>query len=122
MIVRGAAELERRYDELTAGDVVAGLLPARFLAGAPVADLLERGVRFVPSLTCQALARSKCAQAVAFRRWMAPHTRVVARRADLMAALGDYTRQRVGAVVTKQEGMHCGHGIRRWESVEALYN
>jgi ribosomal protein S6--L-glutamate ligase len=122
MIVRGAAELERRYDELTAGDVVAGLLPARLLAGASVADLLERGVRFVPSLTSQSLARSKCAQAVALRRWMAPHTRVVARRADLMAALGDYARKRVGAVVTKQEGMHCGHGIRRWESVEALYN
>jgi len=25
-------------------------------------------------------------------------------------------------VVTKQEGMHCGHGIRRWDSAEVLYN
>lgn len=122
MIVRGPAELERHYDELTAGDVVVGLLPARVLKGAGSADLLERGVRFVPALTCQALSRSKCAQALVFRGWMAPHTRVVARRAELMEALGDYARHAVGAVVTKQEGMHCGHGIRRWESVEALYN
>jgi glutathione synthase/RimK-type ligase-like ATP-grasp enzyme len=122
MIVRGTAELERHYEELTAGDVVVGLLPARYLRGALAADLLERGVRFVPPLTCQTLSRSKCAQAVVFRTWMAPHTRVVSRRADLMQALGDYARQAVGAVVTKQEGMHCGHGVRRWESAEALYN
>ena len=35
-----------------------------------------------------------------------------------MEALGDYARHAVGAVVTKQEEMHCGHGIRRWESAK----
>jgi ribosomal protein S6--L-glutamate ligase len=25
-------------------------------------------------------------------------------------------------VVTKQDGMHCGHGIRRWETIETLYS
>jgi ribosomal protein S6--L-glutamate ligase len=122
MIVRGRAELERRYEELGAGDIVLGRLPARYLAGALAADLLERGVRCIPSVTCQALSRSKCAQAAVFGPWMAPHTRVVLRRAELMEALGAYARHGVGAVVTKQEGMHCGHGIRRWDSAEALYN
>src|SRR5512136_2580330 len=104
MIVRGPAELERRYEELSAGDVVLGPLPTRYLRGALAADLLERGVHCIPSVTCQVLSRSKCAQAAVFHRWMAPHTRVVARRAELMEALGDYARRAVGAVVTKQEG------------------
>jgi glutathione synthase/RimK-type ligase-like ATP-grasp enzyme len=25
-------------------------------------------------------------------------------------------------VVTKQDSMHCGHGVRRWESIETLYS
>lgn len=122
MIVRSPTELERRYAALGEGDIVLGRLPVRFLQGGLAADLLERGVRCLPSVTCQALSRSKCAQALVLRQWMAPHTRVVGRRADLMDALGDYSRAGIGPVVSKQESMHCGHGIRRWESTEALYN
>jgi ribosomal protein S6--L-glutamate ligase len=122
MIVRSAEELEERFEELGPGDIMVGPLPARYVRGALAADLLERGVRCVPSVLCQLLSRSKCAQARVFRRWMAPHTLVVSRRAELMDAVTYCSRQRIGAVVSKQEGMHCGHGIRRWESAEALYN
>jgi ribosomal protein S6--L-glutamate ligase len=122
MIVRSTAELERRFEELGPGDIVLGPLPARYLRGALAADLLERGVRCLPSVLCQMLSRSKCGQALVFRRWMAPHTLVVSRRADLMDAVTYCNRHRIEAVVSKQEGMHCGHGIRRWESAEALYN
>lgn len=122
MIVRGRRELEERFEELAPGDVVCGPLPAGYLRGALAADLLERGVRCVPSVLCQLLSRSKCAQALFFGRWMAPHTRAVFRRADLLAVLADCNRHGIGAVVSKQEGMHCGHGIRRWDHAEALYN
>ena len=122
MIVRVGRELQERFEQLGPGDVVLGPLPGRYLRGALAADLLERGVRCVPSVLCQLLSRSKCAQALFFQRWMAPHTRVVCRRADLMEALIDCARNGIGAVVSKQEGMHCGHGIRRWEHAEALYN
>lgn len=122
MIVRGRRELEARFEELGPGDVALGPLPARYLRGALAADLLERGVRCVPSVLCQLLSRSKCAQAIFFQRWMAPHTRVVHRRADLMEVLTHCSRHGIGAVVSKQEGMHCGHGIRRWDHAEALYN
>jgi ribosomal protein S6--L-glutamate ligase len=122
MIVRGGRELDHRFEELGPGDVVFGPLPNRHLRGALAVDLLERGVCCVPSVLCQLLSRSKCAQALFFGRWMAPHTRMVCRRADLMEVLTDYTRHGIGAVVSKQEGMHCGHGIRRWDHVEALYN
>jgi ribosomal protein S6--L-glutamate ligase len=122
MIVRSAGELEQRFEELGSGDIILGPLPARYLRGALAADLLERGVRCVPSVLCQLLSRSKCAQALVFRPWMAPHTLVVSRRAELMDAATYCGRNGIGAVVSKQEGMHCGHGIRRWESAEALYN
>ena len=62
------------------------------------------------------------AQAAVLRPWMAPHTQVIARRAELMEAVGYCGRYGIAAVVSKQEGMHCGHGVRRWESAEALYN
>jgi ribosomal protein S6--L-glutamate ligase len=53
---------------------------------------------------------------------MMPHTLVIARRAELMDAVTYCARNRIGELVTKQEGMHCGHGIRRWDSAETLYN
>jgi len=122
MIIRGARELDRHFDQLAWGDVVLGPLPAKYLRPALVADLMERGVRCVPSSLCQLISRSKCAQAILLRQWMAPHTLVIARRAELMDAVGYCARNRIGPVVTKQEGMHCGHGIRRWDNPETLYN
>lgn len=122
MILRTSAALDERFDTLGAGDIVIGLLPARYLQAAAAADLVGRGVRCLPSVLCQLLSRSKCAQARLLRRWMAPGTRVVARRAELMEALQALSGQGIAAVVTKQERMHCGHGVRRWENAETLYN
>ncbi len=122
MSIYSARELDRHFETLAAGDVVSGPLPARYLRPALAADLLERGVRCVPAVLCQLLSRSKCAQAAVLRPWMAPHTQVIARRAELMEAVGYCGRHGIAAVVSKQEGMHCGHGVRRWESAEALYN
>jgi glutathione synthase/RimK-type ligase-like ATP-grasp enzyme len=39
-----------------------------------------------------------------------------------MHAVGYCAWHRITGVVSKQEGMHCGHGIRRWASAESLYN
>jgi glutathione synthase/RimK-type ligase-like ATP-grasp enzyme len=122
MIVRSSKELDRHFDQLARGDVIVGLLPAKYLRFVLAADLMERGVRCVPSVLCQLISRSKCAQALLLRQWMAPHTQVIARRAELMEAVGYCARHRIEAVVTKQEGMHCGHGIRRWDHPEILYN
>jgi ribosomal protein S6--L-glutamate ligase len=122
MMIRTVRQLEQRFEELSRGDVFIGLLPAKYLRGALAVDLMERGVRCLPAVLCQLISRSKCAQAFLFRQWMAPHTQVIARRAELMEAVGYCAQHRIGAVVTKQEGMHCGHGIRRWGSAEDLYN
>ncbi len=122
MIIRSSKDLDWHFDQLARGDVIVGLLPAKCMRPALAVDLMERGVRCVPSVLCQLISRSKCAQALLLRQWMAPHTLVIARRAELMEAVGYCAQHRIEAVVTKQEGMHCGHGIRRWDHPEILYN
>ncbi len=122
MIVRSNRELKARYDELTAGDVFIGNLPLKYLKQPMLIDMLERGIRCLPSPLSQILNSSKIAQAFILNEWMLPHTQLIFRRTDLIEAINTFGRMRVGPVVTKQDGMHCGHGIRRWETIETLYS
>jgi glutathione synthase/RimK-type ligase-like ATP-grasp enzyme len=85
-------------------------------------DLLERGIRIFPSALSQTLARSKAAQALAFRQWMIPHTLIVTRRVDLMYAINTYNHYGIGPVVTKEDHLQSGFGVHRWDSIEATYN
>jgi len=122
MVITGSRELKARYEELRPGDVFIGILSFKHLDKAVLFDLQARGIRCIPSPLAQVLNASKCAQAFVLRKWMLPLTRVVARRVDLIEAVGVYNRRGVGPVVTKQDRLHCGHGIRRWDHVEAVYS
>jgi ribosomal protein S6--L-glutamate ligase len=122
MIVRNNRELRALYDQLTGGDVFIGNLSLKYLKHTMLIDMHARGIRCLPSALAQVLNSSKVAQAFVLRNWMLPHTRVIPRRTDLIEALVAYNRQDIGPVVTKQDGMHCGHGIRRWETMETLYS
>ena len=122
MIIRTNRELKASYNELTAGDVFIGNLSLKHLKQPMLIDMLQRGIRCLPSPLAQILNSSKVAQAFVLREWMIPHTRAITRRADLIDAINAFVRNGIGAVVTKQDGMHCGHGIRRWETIEALYS
>ena len=122
MIVRSHRELQARYDELTAGDVFIGNLALKHLKQPMLIDMIERGIRCLPSPLSQILNSSKAAQAFVLREWMLPQTEVISRRADFIEAINTYGRSGIGPVVTKQDGLHCGHGIRRWETIETLYS
>ena len=122
MIVRSNRELKACYNELTDGDVFIGNLPLKHLKQPVLIDMLERGIRCLPSPLSQILNSSKVAQAFALHAWMLPHTQVIFRRADFIEAINTFGRKGIGPVVTKQDGMHCGHGIRRWETIETLYS
>jgi ribosomal protein S6--L-glutamate ligase len=122
MIVRGHRELMRRYEELKPGDVFIGLVGDKVLRQSLLIDCLQRGIRCYPSALAQTLHHFKTAQARILGRWMLPLTRVISRRSDLLAAAGTYGEAGITAVVTKQDHMHCGHGVRKWESAELLYN
>lgn len=122
MIVRGSRELLQNYDRLGPGDVFVGKVPGGPLRPARLIDLMGRGVDCLPSALSQTLNGSKAAQAEILYAWMPPLTRVIRRRIDLLDAMGPYHRQGVAGVVTKEDRMHCGHGVRRWDSLETLYN
>jgi ribosomal protein S6--L-glutamate ligase len=53
---------------------------------------------------------------------MAPHTSVITRRMDLIDTINQYNKHGITAVVTKEDHLHCGHGIRRWQNIETLYS
>jgi ribosomal protein S6--L-glutamate ligase len=122
MIIRGATQLLQLYSQLGPGDVFIGRIPTGNLKHTLLIDLLERGVHCLPAPLAQTLNGSKVAQAMLLAQWMLPLTHVIRRRVDLFEAMGPYQRKGVGVVITKEDRMHCGHGVRRWENVEALYN
>jgi ribosomal protein S6--L-glutamate ligase len=83
---------------------------------------MERGVSCFPSPLSQVLNHSKATQAVVLNNWMSPHTIVVARRTDLIGAINTYNRLGIAPVVTKEDRLHCGHGVRKWDTIETLYS
>ena len=122
MIVRGSRQLGEHYRKLKRGDVFIGPLVSKHLKSNLLIDLLERGIICLPSALAQVLSGSKATQAHVLAEFMLPHTRVIRRRHDLIRAMADYTRCSIGPVVTKADHLHCGHGIRRWDHIEMLYN
>jgi glutathione synthase/RimK-type ligase-like ATP-grasp enzyme len=122
MIIKGIRQLRARYDQLGAGDIFIGSVSFRHLQKTVLIDLLERGIRCLPSALSQVLNASKVAQTLVLKDWMLPHTLAIHRRLDLLDAVACYDRQGITSVVTKQDHMHCGHGVRRWENINAVYN
>jgi len=122
MIVKSNRELKALYNKLSGGDVFIGNLSLKHLKQSLLIDLLERGIRCLPSALSQILNSSKVAQAFILRDWMLPFTFVILRRTDLIEAVNAFNAYHCGPAVTKQDRMHCGHGIRRWESIENLYS
>ncbi len=122
MIVTRYSHLAQIYHQLASGDAYVGLVPPSPLRAGVLTDLTARGVRLFPSATAQMLSASKAMQAFVLGPWMLPHTRVINRRKQLLDGLNDYGRLGIKAAVTKAEDQHCGHGVRRWNDLEMLYN
>ena len=122
MIVRGSRQLIEQYRNLTDGDIFIGMLSSKYRKSNVLIDLLERGIVCMPSALSQALSTSKTTQAIVFQSFMLPHTLAIQRRHDLVQAINTYNRNKVGPVVTKDNHLHCGHGVRRWDNIEMLYS
>lgn len=122
MSIFQSKELSTCYHDVGPGDVVIGEVTAAHLNTARLIDLLQRGVTCIPSPLSQLLSRSKVAQVEILGQFMLPLTMAVKRRKQLMDAINIYNQAGVGAVVTKEEHMHCGHGVRRWNHIETVYS
>jgi glutathione synthase/RimK-type ligase-like ATP-grasp enzyme len=122
MIVTRFNQLIQDYQRLGRGDVFIGQIPSSCLKSTLLTDLTERGIILLPSATAQILSASKVAQAFVLNPWMVPHTLAITRRKQLLDAVTAYNRLGIRAAVTKTDGLHCGHGVRKWESLETLYS
>ena len=122
MIIRSSQELKERYQDLCSGDIFLGILSYKHIKQSILIDLMERGVSCFPSPLSQILNQSKTTQAVVLNKWMLPHTCVITRRRDLIETINTYTKLDIAPVVTKEDHMHCGHGVRKWDTIETLYN
>jgi len=122
MIIRSNRELKDHYDKLSSKDVFIGSLSLKHLKEPVLIDLLERGVHCIPSALSQILNRSKTVQAFLLKEWMLPQTLIIHRRPDLISAVTQYNKAGIGPIVSKQDHMHCGHGIRKWDNIETLYS
>ncbi len=122
MIIRSVPELKQRFHEMAAGDIFTGIMGASPTKAAMLIDLANRGVHCLPAPLAQILNGSKVSQVVVLKEFMLPDTAVVTRRKDLFDLIARYNRQQVGAILTKEDRMHCGRGIRRWDGIETLYS
>ena len=122
MIIRSVSELKKRFHELVAGDIFTGIIAAGPTKATMLMDLLSRGIHCFPAPLAQMLNGSKVAQALVLKEYMLPNTAPVTRRKDLFDLIARYNRQQIGPVITKEDQMHCGRGIRRWDGIETLYS
>jgi ribosomal protein S6--L-glutamate ligase len=122
MIIRSSKELKERYHNLNSGDIFLGVLTFKHLKQSVLIDLLERGVLCFPSALSQTLNHSKAAQGMILKKWMLPQTFVITRRVDLIDIINEYNRLGIASVVTKEDRLHCGYGIRKWDTIETVYS
>ncbi len=122
MIISSIKELMDNYEDIGSGDIFAGIVGADRMKQFLLIDLIERGVLCVPSPLSQIISGSKVVQALFLNNRMIPDTRAILRRRDLIDAVSCYNRHKIGFVITKQDRMHCGFGIRKWDSIEILYS
>jgi len=122
MIIKGNRELKNHYHELCSRDIFTGTISSRHMKSFMLIDLLERNINCLPSPLSQILNSSKAAQALILRDWMLPHTYVITKRTELIATINIYNKNSIGSVVTKEEHMHCGHGVKKWDTIETLYS
>jgi ribosomal protein S6--L-glutamate ligase len=122
MIIKGNRKLKELYHKLGPEDIFIGSVISKHLKQSMLIDLLERGVHCFPSPLSQVINSSKTMQALVFKDRMLPHTKVITRRVELLDSINLYNQFGIGHVVTKEDHMHCGYGVRRWETVESLYS
>ena len=110
------------YHTLQSGDIVVGRVRLKPAEEPLLLDLVDRGIRLIPSALSQLASRSKTLQAKLLARYMVPHTLAVYDLHDLTSAISLYGSNGIGKVVTKHDRRNAGMGIHLWPSIEEVYS
>ena len=85
-------------------------------------DLLERGIRLIPSATSQLASRSKAFQAKIFIDFMVPGSQPIYDNHELLLAVSAYRQRKYTKVILKCDRKNAGLGIHIFNDIEDLYN
>jgi len=121
-IIRDNQTLFSRYQQLKKNDIICGRLCLKPGEEHLLIDLLERGVRLIPSATSQLASRSKTFQAGIFSDFMLPGTLPVYDTHTLLKASSIYQQLQYGKVILKCDRKNAGFGIHTFNDIEDLYN
>lgn len=121
LVIRDNSTLRAQYNSLRQGDVIVGRLRLRESEESLLLDLCERNVRLIPSGLSQLVSRSKTLQITLFAPFMLPLTCAIHTHHDLIAAISDYQKKSITAVVTKLDRRNAGMGVHLWRSVEEVF-
>jgi ribosomal protein S6--L-glutamate ligase len=121
-IVRDNQTLSTCYQQLKTNDIICGRI--RMMPGEEqlLTDLLERGIRLIPSATSQLASRSKTFQARIFSEFMLPGTLPIYDSHGLLGASSLYRQRQYTRVILKCDRKNGGLGVHTFNDIEELYN
>lgn len=121
-VVESNSELPKLFHTLTAGDIIACRLRLKYDEEHLLLDLVERGVRLIPSATSQLASRSKTFQARLLSKQMPPCTTVIYDSHNLLDTVSMFGHHGVGKVVLKHDRKNAGLGIHLFRGIEDVFN
>jgi len=121
-VVRNNQTLFASYNQLKKNDIVFGRIRLNPGEEHLLTDLVDRGLRLIPSATSQLASRSKVFQARIFGDFMLPETLAIYDLHSLLLATSLYRKRQHTKVVMKQDRKNGGVGIHLFNDIEELYN
>jgi glutathione synthase/RimK-type ligase-like ATP-grasp enzyme len=121
-IIRDNQSLFSYYQQLKKNDIICGRIRLSVGEEHLLIDLLDRGIRLIPSATSQLASRSKTFQARIFSDFMLPGTLPIYDRHALLQASSTYQQRRYTKVILKCDRKNAGLGVHVFSSIEYLYN
>ncbi|MGB3210304.1 MAG: hypothetical protein WBB19_06320 [Desulforhopalus sp.] len=121
-IIRDNQTLSTCYQQLKKNDIICGRIRLKPGEEHLLIDLLERGIRLIPSATSQMASRSKTFQASILSEFMLPGSLPVYDTHALLKASSIYQRQQYTRVILKSDRKNAGLGVYVFNSIEDLYN
>ncbi len=121
-VIRDNTTLDAKFSKLQAGDIVATRIRLKKFEEHLLLDLVERGIRLIPSARAQLASRSKAFQARLLEPLMIPGTKVIYDSHSLLETISTFRQKSHGKVVVKHDRKNAGQGIFLFQSIEDVYS
>ncbi|MCF8056316.1 MAG: hypothetical protein K9K37_06725 [Desulfocapsa sp.] len=121
-IIGTNSKLSEVREKLGVGDVVACRLRLKYGEEHLLLDLVERGVKLIPSATSQLASRSKSFQARLLAPLMVPLTVAIYDIHGLLDTISLYSKHSISKVVLKHDRKNAGLGVHLFRDIEDVYN